>query len=357
MTEKLFCIVTPDARTYYKAQCVAKEFLDKDHNIVHNTGVIPDGEFTEITAGSFTVKHFEQGKLHGKLEVINLADNSVTFSEEYNRGQLVHVSEHAASPAAPAVTPAPSKATPIYPGTVLKSGKGVRAFYLNGKQIAEETLSDHGSSVEILGQIPDGIVKEFTENGQLKTEAHYSGNKLNGELVCYDDKGQILSKETYQHGVLNGPAVYNSYTRQGLLHTECSYTHAQLDGPLTVTQQDKTVRERAQYTKGRLTGPHHTYYSNGTPEIQETWADGKLAGERKLFFPTGQLWFLETYENGRLEGERKEFFPDGAVRMTEFYSDGMLNGQRNIYAHDGNLIACEEFHWGNIIHNTEYRPL
>ncbi len=355
MTEKLFCIVTPEARTYYKAQCLAKEFLDKDHNIVHITGSIPDGEITEITTGSVTRKHFEQGKLHGKLEVINLSDRSVTFSEEYDHGQLLHVSEHSAAPLPTETTK--RKPAPVYPGTVLKSTKDSRTFYVNGKQIAEETLSDKGVGVELLGQIPDGVVKEFTESGQLKTEAHYTGNKLNGELVCYDENNRVLSKESYQQGVLNGPAVYNSYNRDGVLHTECSYLNAQLDGPLTITQQDGQVRERALYAKGRLTGEHITYYPNGTVEMQEKLVDGKLTGERKLFFPTSELWYLETYENGRLEGERKEFFPNGAIRMTEFYSDGMLNGQRNIYTQDGDLIACEEYHWGNIIHNTEYRPL
>ena len=80
MKEQLFCIVTPQGRSYYKAVCVAKEFLDKDQNIVNATGTIPDGEVTEITAPSFTVKHFANGKLHGKLEVINPANNQVTFS-------------------------------------------------------------------------------------------------------------------------------------------------------------------------------------------------------------------------------------------------------------------------------------
>ncbi len=364
MTEKVFCIVTPESRAYYKAVCVSKEFLDKDHNIVHTTGTIPDGEVTEINAGSFTIKHFKQGKLDGKLEVINLADNSVTFSEEYENGKLMHVSEQPVSVSRTILPPVSSPNKPpvppqgkVHTGTILKSTKDTRTFYVNGKQVAQETLSDKDASVEVLGQIPDGTVKEFTDGGQLKTQATYLNNKLHGELIRYDDMGRILSKETYKQGVLHGPASYNSYLLNAVLHRQCTYIGAQLEGPFTVTQKDGTVRERGQYHKGRLTGEHTTYYPNGTTEMQETLIDGKPTGERKFFYPSGELWYLETYENGRLEGERKEFFPDGTVRLTEFYSDGMLNGQRNIYAHDGNLIACEEYHWGNIIHNTEYRPL
>ena len=83
MKEKVFCIVTPAARVSYKATPVAKEFLDKDRNVVNTTGQIPDGTVAEFTVSSLTTKNFENGKLHGKLEIIDLADQSVTFSEEY----------------------------------------------------------------------------------------------------------------------------------------------------------------------------------------------------------------------------------------------------------------------------------
>lgn len=367
MNEKLLCIVTPEARTYYKATCVAQEFLDKDNNLVHKIGNIPDGEITEITTTTATIKHFDQGKLHGKLEVLNLADHSVTFSEEYHHGQLLQVTQHVplpavlktqaeSSPTTEENTPT-AQQTPSYNGTIMKTTKDSRAFYVDGKQIAQETLSAKGASLELLGKIPDGPVKEFTENGLLKTEANYTNNKLHGEFICYNEAGQILSKETYQQGILNGPAEYNSYSRHNVFHTQCTYANAQLDGALVITQKDGTVRERAQYVKGHLTGEHTTYYANGNVEMQEHITDGKVAGERKLFFPTAELWYTETYINGRLEGERKEFFKDGKIRLTEFYSDGMLNGQRNIYDNTGELIVCEEYHWGNIIHNTEYRPL
>ena len=356
MTEIFLCVSTPQSRTYYKAQCVAKEFLDKDNNIVNTTGTLPEAEVTEIAATSATVKHFENGKLHGKLEVINLADNSITFSEEYEYGQLIHVTDHTSPNLMQSPSNTTEKATPIYPGTVLKTGKDVRAFYVEGKQIAEETLSANGATLELLGTIPDGPVKEFTENGKLKTEAVYQNNKLHGLLIRYDDNGQVLSKETYDQGILKGPAEYLSYTRQATFKTQCNYKNALLDGAFTLSQADGTIREKATYTKGRLNGARHTYYANATLETEETFSDGKLQGTRKLFFPTGQLWYEEHYLNGRLDGDRTEYFANGKTRLTEIYSDGMLNGQRNTYDETGDLIASEEYHWGNIVHNTEYRP-
>ena len=43
MKEKTICIVTPDSRTYYRALPLAKEYLDKDHNVINTAGKLPDG--------------------------------------------------------------------------------------------------------------------------------------------------------------------------------------------------------------------------------------------------------------------------------------------------------------------------
>lgn len=357
MKEEYICISTPQARTYYKTQCVAKEFLDKDNNVINTTGEIPEGEITEMAVTTATIKHFANGKLHGRLEVRNLEDNSITFSEEYEYGQLVDITDHTSPDLLQQMQlEAADKAAPIYPGTVLKTSKDVRAFYVDGKQIAEETVSSNGATLELLGSIPDGPVKEFSENGKLKTEATYQNNKLHGLLIRYDDNGQLLSKETYDQGILRGPAEYFSYAQNTVLHTVCSYMNALLDGQFVLTQQDGIVRECATYAKGRLNGPRHTYYASSVLESEENFVDGKLQGIRKLFFPTGELWYQENYANGRLEGDRTEYFANGKIRLAEMYSDGMLNGTRNTYDETGELIASEEYHWGNVVHNTEYRP-
>ena len=93
MKETIICVSTPSARMYYKAVPLAKEFLDKEQNIVNTTGELPDGEITEFNVSSATVKHLLAGKLNGKFEVINLADNTVTYSEEYENGRLVSITE------------------------------------------------------------------------------------------------------------------------------------------------------------------------------------------------------------------------------------------------------------------------
>ena len=205
MKEKIICVTTPADRTYYIAKPVAKEFIDREQNVVHTMGVLPEGQVTELTVSSATLKSFRHGKLDGKLEVINLTDGTVSFSEEYKAGRLQQI--HESTPP----TQPPQNQAPRHTGTTLKTSKGTHSFYSNGKEVAEETISSNGASLELLGNIPDGEVKEFDENDKLITLAHYKNNKLNGELIRYTPDGRVLARESYTDGFLQGEASYKSW--------------------------------------------------------------------------------------------------------------------------------------------------
>jgi len=352
MKEKLICIASPQQRVYYKAVCVAKEFLDKEQNVVNVSGHLPDGEITEFTVSVSTVKHLQDGRLNGALQVINLADNSVTFEEEYKRGSLVSVDEKTAQ-AAPAKIPN----KPFFPGTTVKTTKGTRSFYSNGKEVAEETIASNGITLELLGNIPDGEVKEIDENGHVLAVAHYEKNKLNGELVRYNEAGKEISRENYVNGLLEGPAKYTSFTASDTVNAQCFYKNARLEGERILTQQNGTLRRKEFYKNGRLNGLCSSFYANGNLECKENYVDGKLEGNREFFFPTGGLWYQENYVKGRLDGQRLGYFANGKLFLEELYTDGMLDGPRKTYTETGELLSSEEYHWGALVHNTERRPL
>lgn len=351
MKEKLICIITPTGRTYYKALPLAKEFLDKDQNVINTSGALPDGEITEYTVSSETIKNLLNGKLNGKLEVKNLADGTISFSEEYKDGHLMQITERHPNKI---FSKTVSKAEAHYLGTVLKSTKSSNSFYINGKEVAEETISSNGTSLEVLGVIPDGEVKEFDENGQIKTEAHYKNNKLNGEMRRYADNGDLLSRENYTDGFLNGTAEYFTYTKEGVVVANCSYKNAKLEGERMISiKGEKHCLVKESYQNGHLHGERETFYPNGELEIREQFVDGKLHGDREIYFPTGEIWYREIYSNGKLDGERLAYSTNGKVHLEEFYTDGLLEGTRRIFSETGELLVCEEYHWGSLVHNTE----
>lgn len=351
MNEKLICIVSPNSRTYYQAVPVAKEFLDKDMNIINSTGTIPDGECTEIKISSKIVKNYKSGKLNGSLQIVDLHTGEVTLSEQYKNGVLVDVGE---------VTlrePLPTQLSPLLPTeTLLKINKDILSFYVDGKEVAELTVTADGRTIEQLGQVPDGPVKEVDENGQIRLEATYRSNKLEGELRRYNEKGVLLSCVTYQDGQLNGPAVYYNYCTSGKITTSAYYKSAQLDGAWATTFPNGNVRSTATYSDGKLQGPKNIYYPNGQINVKENYQDGKHEGQRLVYFPEGTLWYQENYKNGHLDGERFCFFPNGKKFMEEFYIDGLLEGARTTFTEDGQMLSQEHFHRGTLVHNTERKP-
>ena len=355
MKEKLICIVSPNERTYYRAAIVAKEFLDKQQNVVHQTGTLPDGEITEYAAESATIKHLAGGRLHGTLQMINLADYTVTFQEEYNNGELLHIEDNELKNTASKETH--HKRTPLFTGTTVKTTKDSRAFYSNGKEVAEETIASNGMTMELLGNIPDGEVKEIDDSGRVLALAHYKDNKLNGEFIRYNETGKEISRENYLDGLLDGPAHYTSFTQHDVLIADCTYKNARLEGERTITQRNGSVLRKETYRNGRLNGPRLSYYSNGNLESKENYVDGKLEGNRELFFPTGGLWYQENYVKGRLDGQRLGYFANGKPFLEEFYTDGLLEGTRKTFTENGELLANEEYHWGALVHNTERRRL
>ncbi len=346
--EKIICIATPTDRTYYRVQTVAKEFIDRQQNVVHTTGTLPEGKVKEFAASSLTVKHFHEGKLDGKLEVINLADGTVSFSEEYKNGVLQQIHEQTIPPVS-----VPQPVAPRHTGTTLKTSKGSHSFYCNGQEVAEETISSSGASLELLGKIPDGEVKEFNEKDQVITLAHYKDNKLNGALIRYTDKGEELVRENYINGLLQGEATYITFTKNGTVTATCSYKNSRLNGERILMQQDGTLRCKEIYKNGRLDGKRQCFYPTGSKEREENYAEGKLNGQREMFFPDGKVWYRENYVSGRLDGERKCFFPSGKLYLEEFYADGLLEGKRSVYDEKGQLLSRQEYHWGSPVQSAE----
>jgi len=355
MKEKLFCIVTPDGKTYYKAVALAKEFLDKDQNIIHTIGSIPDGEFDEIKTATKTVKNYKNGKLNGTLSMLDLNTNEVTFTEQYKDGILIDAKE-LSSPTF-SVPLHKNPLTKTYQGTSVKTNKNTLSFYVDGKEIAEQTVTSDGSVVEQLNNIPDGPVKEFDENNTLRLEVTYRNNKPEGKMIRYDETGQLISQENYQHGKLNGPAVYYSFSMQGRNEVKANYKNALLDGPWVFYLPGEKPFIKATYQNGKLQGTYTVLYQNGQTNIQENYENGKLQGQRQIFFPNGHIWYLEHYKNGRLDGDRLCFFSNGNKFLEEFYTDGLLEGTRKIYAENGELLTNEEYHWGSPVHNTERKSI
>ncbi|HOP50899.1 MAG TPA: hypothetical protein PK887_09785 [Ignavibacteriales bacterium] len=54
----------------------------------------------------------------------------------------------------------------------------------------------------------ENVVRTYHENGEIKSLAFVENGKYNGICTTFDEKGQIISRENYKDGNLDGTSVY-----------------------------------------------------------------------------------------------------------------------------------------------------
>lgn len=121
------------------------------------------------------------------------------------------------------------------------------AYYRAGRRLAVEFFAGSGERESVRGNIPDGPVREYYEDGRLRAEIEF------------------------RDGERDGPARY--YFPDGTLQSEVNWSG------------------------GRLEGTARVYRPGGTLSFLETYHEGVLV-RRRHYDPRGQLNYDQEYLPG-----------------------------------------------------------
>lgn len=168
-------------------------------------------------------------------------------------------------------------------------------FFENNKLIAKQIFYvDELESEE--GKIPDGIVNEFYESGELKQEENYRNNRLDG-----------LQKSYYENGNLSSEGMMKN---------------------------------------GKIVGQTKQYYENGQLWGELNWKDGKLTGISKGYYESGEL-HKETHhsDDSYVPKLGKEYYKDGKLKHE--FETNIIEGEKRFsidrdYDKNGKLIKEEK---------------
>ncbi len=347
------------------------------------------GERNEYYPGGTLLRqeNYSNGVLDGPAKEY-YPDGSLRYEEEYSAGALVSVKENPkrhqtadVSPrketvqappqkepqppaqavqeasAVPAAEPAPKqeeKGPALTAGEVLRRTEAnIRIYYLNGKEVARETLGRNSVVVSITGKIPDGIVKEFHANGQLKVEETYLDGKLNGLRKKYDELGRIWAEEHYQNNMLEGQVRIHNYFKDKVFEEEATFSANRLNGLRKTFYPNGKISVEETYKDGKLEGIRRSYYEDGPINTEETYKDDRLNGPRMRYYDNGKLWNSEHYMEGRLHGVRKDYYISGQVRLEEKYENGRLEGVKTFYYDNGKPMYEEVYSGGKLVERRE----
>jgi len=100
-------------------------------------------------------------------------------------------------------------------------------YYSGNKEIAKQTFYEKGNKI-LVGKIPDGLAKEYNENGQIQAEESFKDGQLNGLVKAYNKKGKLDAELNYENGKLSGLA--KGYYQKGKLKEEQNYKDGKRDG-------------------------------------------------------------------------------------------------------------------------------
>ncbi|MCL2390416.1 MAG: hypothetical protein FWD54_00310 [Endomicrobia bacterium] len=164
----------------------------------------------------------------------------------------------------------------------------------DGEEVAKEFYNIDGRVMGVKGDIPEGDIFEYYENGNIKSNARYNSNLLYNET------------EYYESGV-----------KKSSIKNEWSGIKLQ-----------KTVNVM--------------YYPDGNKQ-QEIEMDGDGSGISKLYYDTGELFETAELKDVCRDGKVTRYYKSGKKQLSGFMKDDMLNGLAEEYDIKGKLIRKVEY--------------
>lgn len=273
--------------------------------------------------------------------------------------------------------PAQSQAETVCKTVVLSSGSVQKVYYAGEAEAASETLDSSGNVISKTGKIPDGTVREYYENGKLKSEKVFKGekangpaaayypdgklqseavyldNRFNGAVKIYGETGALLFEQSFKAGVADG--LFREYDAAGGVKSELLYSEGHITdsqaaaAPADVKSQAPAVTGISIKTKKLARGIRYTFYNNdrhlGTqvldPGGNVTGRTGKVPdGIVRTYFSDGKTQTEMSFLKGELNGVSRFYYENGVLASeTEYSGDKVVN--RKSYDENGRLLQRE----------------
>lgn len=202
------------------------------------------------------------------------------------------------------------------------------------------------------GNIPEGIRREYDENGEVTASYVYHIGKITGEGIIDDEgikdgpwkefyeDGQMRSEGNYRQGKQIGKWRY--YHPNGNLEQEGNFNNqGNADGNWVWYYDDTKVLREENFLNGQTEGIFTEYDENGKVIIQGEYVDGLEEGIWK--YRVGDHREEGTYRGGMRNGEWKYYYDDGQLAFQGSFIDDNPNGRHVWYWPDGKKKDEGEF--------------
>ena len=201
------------------------------------------------------------------------------------------------------------------------------------------------SALLVLTACNDGVKKEYWENGKLKSEQHYDGDRLNGESIWYTKQGKVMARAFYRNDTLEGR--YQRFHQNGELDVECWYKNGLRDSIYRSYSVKGTLASEDYYSEDKLNGESKKWYDNGQVFQEGQYKDGMMDGSWFIFYPSGALASKADYKMGT--GKQICYEESGYKCLEVPYVNNLKHGREIYYNPDGRITKIVDYEEGNVI--------
>ncbi len=194
--------------------------------------------------------------------------------------------------------------------------------------------------IDTLGR-QQGPWKEFHTNGELKSQGEYLNGKRIGEWVFYHPNKKIEQKGKYdKKGKAQGP--WKWYYESGNILREENYLNDRQDGIMTEYDDAGKVITKGEYIDGYKEGEWFL-------ELQDYREEGTYKGDKRdgawkhYFLNTSKVRYEGKYIDGTPDGMQVYYYENGKERQTGKYVGGLKEGDWKFYDEQGFLILIITF--------------
>ena len=142
-------------------------------------------------------------------------------------------------------------------------------------------------ATQALAQAPDGVQKDFYDDGTLAREITRSGGELDGPWRLYYPSGQLEEEQFYVAGRIDG--VERKFHENGQLAAEVHWTDGERDGDFRNFDRDGNLTMQGAYVRGRPSGTQEEFWPSGAPRSVRHFDEGREVGLSRRWTRDGVL--------------------------------------------------------------------
>jgi len=196
----------------------------------------------------------------------------------------------------------------------------------NGIKMSEGIVNDQGER--------GGKWKNFFENGNVREEGEYLGNRRSGTWKFYDLTGKVIQTGSFRNGRPDG--LWQWFYEDGSILREEEYFQGNRDGNFAEYSNNGEIISRGQYADGEKNGDW--LYTVGDYMEEGKYIIGLRDGVWKYFDNEENLIYKGNYIQDNPHGYHFFYYENGKVKEEQYYSMGIKQRTWKKYDEEGNVI-------------------